>query len=137
MYMIKVRQEVHSIYVTVKKHNAGELKQNLMKLNNQVHQNIFKIGLIEQHVDFTDNKIIILSKNKRIPVLNIIYEESKDVSHIIERLVNINYKTQLEKKLVELFDFGIEIVLRDYDPTKNTNVVIIILNKDIRNYVTG
>nr|WP_281169056.1 Na-translocating system protein MpsC family protein [Gracilibacillus lacisalsi] len=113
------------------------MKQNLMKQNNQVHQDIFKIGLIEQHVTLIENKIIIVSKNKRIPVLNIIYETSKDVSHMIERLVNINYKEQLEKKLVEHFDFDIEIVLRDYDPTKNMNVTIIILSNNITNYVTG
>ncbi|WP_425401980.1 hypothetical protein [Gracilibacillus lacisalsi] len=56
---------------------------------------------------------------------------------MIERLVNINYKEQLEKKLVEHFDFDIEIVLRDYDPTKNMNVTIIILSNNITNYVTG
>lgn len=92
---------------------------------------------MEQQVSLTDNKIIIVAKNKRIPVLEIVSESSRDVSHMIDRLVNLKYKQLLGERLVERFGFKIEIVLRDYDPTKGTNAAVIILKKNIEEYLAG
>ena len=79
-----------------------------MKQNNQVHQDIFKIGVLEQQVSLYENKIIIVAKSKRIPVLEIISESSKDVSQVIDRLVNVKYKQLLEQYFVEQFGFDID-----------------------------
>ncbi|MCT2537115.1 hypothetical protein NC661_05910 [Aquibacillus koreensis] len=108
-----------------------------MKQNNQVHQDIFKAGVLEQQVSFMENKIIILARNKRIPVLEIISEASTDTSQLIDRIVNLKYKKLLEVRLVERFNFDIEIVLRDYDPTKGMNVAIIVLKRNIEEYLAG
>ncbi|MFT8320949.1 MAG: Na-translocating system protein MpsC family protein [Bacillus sp. (in: firmicutes)] len=115
----------------------GELKQAIMKENNQVNQAIFKVGLIEQQISIVDSKIIILAKHKRIPVLEIIESSSDNLAEIIDRLLIEKYKSLLQKNLTERLHFTIELILKDYDSIKEISGTIIILNKKIEEYLAG
>ncbi|WP_445487849.1 DUF2294 domain-containing protein [Niallia sp. 03133] len=115
----------------------GELKQAIMKENNQVNQGIFKVGLIEQQVNIVDNKIIIIAKHKRIPVLEIIESSSDNLAEIIDRLLIEKYKSLLQKNLTERLHFTIELILKDYDSIKEISGTVIILDQKIEDYLAG
>lgn len=72
-----------------------------MKENNLVNQLIFKVGLTEQQISLIDNKIIIIAKHKRIPVLEIIESSSDNLAEIIDRLLIDKYKEMLLRNLEE------------------------------------
>ncbi len=115
----------------------GEFKQALMKEYNQVNQLIFKVGVIEQQVSVVENKILIIAKHKRIPVLEIIESSSDNLSVIIDRLLIEKYKNLLEMYLVERFGFRIQVILKDYHPEKEISGTIIILDQKVEEYLTG
>lgn len=53
---------------------AGELKQDLLRVYNAINKKIFNVGVKQQKVDFVGNKIIIVSRNSRVPVLKLLDE---------------------------------------------------------------
>ena len=52
---------------------AGELKQDLLRVYNAINKKIFNVG-VKRKVDFVGNKIIIVSRNSRVPVLKLLDE---------------------------------------------------------------
>lgn len=108
-----------------------------MKENNQVNQCIFKVGLIEQQISLVDNKIIIIAKHKRIPVLEIIESSSDNLAEIIDRLLIEKYKSLLMKNLTERLHFNVQLILKDYDSIKEVSGTIIMLDKKIEDYLAG
>lgn len=53
---------------------AGELKQDILRVYNAINKKIFNVGVKQQKVDFVGNKIIIVSRNSRVPVLKLLDE---------------------------------------------------------------
>lgn len=115
----------------------GELKQSIMKENNLVNQLIFKVGLTEQHISLIDNKIIIIAKHKRIPVLEIIESSSDNLAEIIDRLLIDKYKEMLLRNLEEKLHFKVQLILKDYDSMREISGTIIMLDKKIESYLAG
>ncbi len=115
----------------------GELKQSIMRENNLVNQLIFKVGLTEQQISLMDNKIIIIAKHKRIPVLEIIESSSDSLAEIIDRLLIDKYKELLLRNLEEKLHFNVQLILKDYDSMKEISGTIIVLDKKIESYLAG
>ena len=115
----------------------GELKQSIMRENNLVNQLIFKVGLTEQQISLIDNKIIIIAKHKRIPVLDIIESSSDSLAEIIDRLLIDKYKELLLRNLEEKLHFNVQLILKDYDSMKEISGTIIMLDKKMESYLAG
>nr|WP_100486884.1 Na-translocating system protein MpsC family protein [Sporolactobacillus pectinivorans] len=111
--------------------SLGEFKQELMKEYNLVNQMIFKVGVTEQKVSVFEDKVVIIAKHKRIPVLEIIDEADKNFSEVIDRLLIKRYKEVLAKNITRRFGIGVKLVLKDYDPRKEVSGTLIVLDENL------
>lgn len=112
----------------------GEFKQEIMKECNRVYQMIFKVGVTGQQVTVIDDKIVIIAKHKRIPILEIIDASNESFAEVIDRILIEKYKEMLGKNLAERFGLKINLILKDYDPSKEISGTLIILEQKIENY---
>ncbi|RYL90329.1 DUF2294 family protein [Sporolactobacillus sp. THM7-4] len=109
----------------------GEFKQEIMKEYNSVNQMIFKVGVTEQKVSVFEDKIIIIAKHKRIPVLEIIDEANDILSEIIDRMLIEKSKEVLALNLMQRFGIRIKLILKDYDPLTEISGTLIILDEKL------
>lgn len=115
----------------------GEFKQFIMRGNNNVYQQIFKQGVVEQQVSIYENKILVVAKHRRVPILKIIEESRTQLSEIIDRLLINKTKEILKDVLTTKCGLGVDLILKDYHPTKEISGTFIILDQDVKNYMTG
>lgn len=115
----------------------GDLKQAIMREYNQVNQMIFKVGVIEQKVNIFDNNILILAKHRRISVLKIIDESDGALSNTVDRILIEKSKALLQKNFGERFGFEIQLIIKDYIASKEMSVTLILLDKNVEEYLTG
>lgn len=70
---------------------AGELKQDILRVYNAINKKIFNVGVKQQKVDFVGNKIIIVSRNSRVPVLKLLDENYplsiRQLDHLLFQLL--------------------------------------------------
>lgn len=108
-----------------------------MKEYNHVNQLIFKNGVIEQQVTAIENKIVIMAKHRRIPALKIIEDSSSELTKAIDRLLIDQYKIFLKDRLEERFRFKVSYILKDYCPKNEVSGTVILLEKQIDEYLAG
>ncbi|WP_433938993.1 DUF2294 domain-containing protein [Paenibacillus lautus] len=114
---------------------AGELKQDLLRVYNAINKKIFNVGVKQQKVDFVGNKIIIVSRNSRVPVLKLLDENyplsTRQLDHLLFQVFKQEIKTSLEEK----FPFKIISILKDYDAETEFSGTIVFLEKEIEAYL--
>ncbi|ACX63978.1 MULTISPECIES: DUF2294 domain-containing protein [Bacillales] len=114
---------------------AGELKQDLLRVYNAINKKIFNVGVKQQKVDFVGNKIIIVSRNSRVPVLKLLDENyplsTRQLDHLLFQVFKQEIKTSLEEK----FPFKIISILKDYDAETEFSGTIVFLEKEIETYL--
>ncbi|MGV2788034.1 DUF2294 family protein, partial [Clostridium perfringens] len=81
---------------------AGELKQDLLRVYNAINKKIFNVGVKQQKVDFVGNKIIIVSRNSRVPVLKLLDENyplsTRQLDHLLFQVFKQEIKASLEQQ---------------------------------------
>lgn len=115
--------------------NAGEFKQELLKVYNTVNKQIFNVGVRQQNVDFVGNKIIILSLNSRVPVLKLLDEDYSDSTRYLDHLLSQIFKKQIQAALEKTFHLHIVAVFKDYDARTEYSGTIICLDRDVETYL--
>ncbi|ANA81564.1 hypothetical protein PVOR_10639 [Paenibacillus vortex V453] len=114
---------------------AGELKQDLLRVYNAINKKIFNVGVKQQKVDFVGNKIIIVSRNSRVPVLKLLDENyplsTRQLDHLLFQVFKQEIKTCLEAQ----FQFKIISILKDYDAETEYSGTIVFLEKDVETYL--
>ncbi|MCO7125459.1 DUF2294 domain-containing protein [Sporolactobacillus shoreicorticis] len=114
--------------------SLGEFKQGIMKEYNLVNQMVFKVGVTEQKVSVFEDKIIIVAKHKRIPVLEIIDEANSNLTEIVDKILIGKSKELLSSAIAKQFGLNVHLILKDYDPKKEVSGTLIITDKNFHEY---
>lgn len=114
---------------------AGELKQDLLRVYNAINKRIFNVGVKQQKVDFVGNKIIIVSRNSRVPVLKLLDENYPLSTRQLDHLLFQVFKQEIKASLEQQFQFKIISILKDYDAETEFSGTIVILEKEVEAYL--
>lgn len=114
---------------------AGELKQDLLRVYNAINKKIFNVGVKQQKVDFVGNKIIIVSRNSRVPVLKLLDENYPLSTRQLDHLLFQVFKQEIKTSLEEQFPFKIISILKDYDAETEFSGTIVFLEKEVEAYL--
>ncbi|WP_187388753.1 Na-translocating system protein MpsC family protein [Paenibacillus ihuae] len=115
--------------------SAGQWKQDILRIYNEINKRLFNAGVKQQKVDFVGNKIIILSINSRVPVLKVLDTHDAAASRGINLVLHEVFKTQIKQAFMDEFQLNIKAVLKDYDVETEYSGTIIILEKDLEHYL--
>ncbi|MBB6732455.1 Na-translocating system protein MpsC family protein [Cohnella zeiphila] len=114
---------------------AGQLKQSILKLYNEINMEMFNAGVSRQRVDFVGNKILILSINHRVPVLKLLDGKDRESTKRLDSLLSEHFKSELKKAFEREFQMHIVATLKDYDIVTEYSGTIIILDRDVESYL--
>lgn len=115
--------------------SAGQWKQDILKIYNEINKKLFNAGVKQQKVDFVGNKIIILSINSRIPVLKILDSHDATAGRQVNLALHEVFKREIKEAFLDEFQVNIKAVLKDYDVETEYSGTIIILEKDLECYL--
>jgi uncharacterized protein YbcI len=117
------------------KFTSGSLKQHILKLYNEINMGMFHTGVSRTKVDFVGNNILILSINRRAPVLKLLDEQHRSTTHTLDMLLFQHFKTQIKEAFEQAFQFHIVTILKDYDVGTEYSGTIVILDRDVESYL--
>lgn len=105
---------------------TGDLKQEIMRVNNRVNQSLFGSGLRWQKVDVLGQKIIILAENMRVRPLAAIDDRDILATRLVDIALLNEYKSRLRQEIQESLGVTVRSILKDYDPKHQVAGTIII-----------
>ena len=108
-----------------------DLKQEVMRVNNNVNITMFGTGLRKQRVLVMEDKIVISADHKRIPALAALDGTDRMTTRFVDVAILDEYKRRLKKELIEQIQLPVKSVLKDYDPEHELAVTIIVLTAPI------
>jgi uncharacterized protein YbcI len=114
---------------------AGGLKQDILRLYNEINMSIFNSGVNRTKVDLVGNKILILSVNKRVPVLRLLDAKDRSATRKIDALLFEHFKAEIRAALENAFQLNIVTILKDYDIETEYSGMIVILDRDVESYL--
>jgi uncharacterized protein YbcI len=114
---------------------SGKLKQDILKLYNEINMVMFNSGVSRTRVDFVGNKILILSINRRVPVLRFLDETSRSTTRELDMLLFDHFKSQIKQAFEQAFQLNIVTILKDYDVRTEYSGTIVILDRDVESYL--
>lgn len=115
--------------------SAGQWKQDILRIYNEINKKLFNTGVRQQKVDFVGNKIIILSINSRVPVLKVLDAHNASAGREINLVLHEVFKREIRQAFMDEFQLNIKAVLKDYDVETEYSGTIIILEKDLEHYL--
>lgn len=104
----------------------GDLKQEIVKINNRVNQSLFGNGLRWQKVDVVGQKIIILAENMRVKPLSAIDGKDRLASRLADIALLNEFKSRLRQEIQESLGITVRSILKDYDPEYQLAGTIIV-----------
>ncbi len=113
---------------------AGDLKQEILRIYNAVNKQIFDTGVRQQHVDFVGNKIIIVSRNTRVPILKILGQRYPETIHHLDDLLSETFKELLRKELEQQLKLNILVLFKDYDAQTEYSGTVVVLDGNVSEY---
>lgn len=113
--------------------SCGQFKQALMKEYNDINKSIFAMGVREFSVECIGNKIILMSKSGRPPVLGELDKNYPlDSLHVNELLITI-FKRKIKERFQEKFHLNIVAIFKDYDIESEYSITVIVLSSNVEN----
>jgi uncharacterized protein YbcI len=113
---------------------AGDLKQEILRIYNAVNKQIFDAGVRQQHVDFVGNKILIVSRNTRVPILKLLGERYPETIHHLDYLLSETFKELLRKELEQQLKLNILVLFKDYDAQTEFSGTVVVLDQNVSGY---
>ncbi|HBV98837.1 MAG: hypothetical protein JL50_11955 [Peptococcaceae bacterium BICA1-7] len=111
--------------------SPADLKQSIMRIYNNVNQEMFEIGVKRLRVDIVGTKIVILAEHRRIPGLKALDMINRQVT----RMTDVALLDENKQRLKESFEAGLGIkirtVLKDYDPVQEVAATVVVLYEPI------
>lgn len=95
------------------------------------------MGIKQQKVDFVGNKIIIVSRNSKVPVLKLLDENYPLSARQLDHLLFQVFKQEIRACLEERFQFKIISILKDYDAETEFSGTIVFLEQDVEAYLNN
>lgn len=110
---------------------AIDLKQEVMRVNNNVNITMFGTGLRKQRVAIMEDKIVISADHKRIPALAALDGIDRTTTRFVDVAILDEYKKRLKKELIDQIQLPVKSVLKDYDPEHELAITVIVLTAPI------
>jgi len=114
--------------------NIGDFKQELIKINNKVNEEMYGRGLDWQKIDIIGDKIIVLSLNQRISVLRHIDEKDALTARLMDLALLNEFKIRMKAYFEEKFQLNIRSILKDYDPVNQLAGMIIVTEEPVEKF---
>lgn len=114
----------------------GDFKQEVMKLNNQVNEEMYGRGLDWQKVEIKGDKIVIIALNRRISVLKHLDNKDNLTARLMDLALLNEFKVRLKKSFEESTGLGIRSILKDYDPVNQLAGTIIITVEPVEEFLS-
>lgn len=108
---------------------AIDLKQEIMRVNNNVNISIFGTGLRKQRVVVSDDKIIITADHKRVPALAALDKIERSTTRYTDVAILDEFKRRLRTALIEQLQMPVLSVMKDYDPEQELAVTVLIVEE--------
>jgi hypothetical protein len=106
-----------------------DLKQEIMRINNNVNISIFGTGLRKQRVMVSDDKIIITADHKRVPALAALDKIERSTTRYTDVAILDEFKRRLRMALTEQLKMPVLSVMKDYDPERELAVTVIVVEE--------
>ncbi len=106
-----------------------DLKQEIMRVNNNVNISLFGTGLRKQRVMIADDKIMITADHKRIPALAALDKLERITTRFTDVAILDEFKRRLKAALIEQLKVPVLSVMKDYDPEQELAVTVIIVEE--------
>ncbi len=106
----------------------GTFKQEVMRINNAVNQELFGIGLLWQKVELNEDRVLIFARNRRVRALTAIDGREGLTTRLIDIALLEEYKRRLLEALKKRFALPIRALLKDYDPVEELAFSLILLD---------
>ncbi|EFQ24661.1 conserved hypothetical protein [Aminomonas paucivorans DSM 12260] len=115
----------------------GDLKQELMRINNAVNQEMFGVGLRRQKVDLLDDRILLMAQNPRVKALTVFDSGEGITGRLMDLALLEEYKKRLRKALEDRLGVQIRSVLKDYDPAEELAFTLVVLCGTLEDLLRG
>ncbi|KGR91348.1 hypothetical protein CD30_05870 [Ureibacillus massiliensis 4400831 = CIP 108448 = CCUG 49529] len=99
--------------------------KDVARLNIKVYQEIFGVGVHDQKIDISDNKIIILAGTKRIVALDSLSEEYGELVSALDAALSTKYKNRIKEELEALYNIKVIGLFGDYDPKAVMSCIVV------------
>jgi len=114
---------------------VGDFKQEIIKINNKVNEEMYGRGLDWQKIDIIGDKIIILALNRRISILKHVDEKDAFTARLMDLALLNEFKVRFKKQFEDRFQLKIRTILKDYDPVNQLAGTIIITVQPIDEFL--
>ena len=114
--------------------NIDDFKQEVIKINNEINQEMYGRDLDWQKIDIIRDKIIILALNRRISVLRHVDDKDAFTSRLMDLALLNEFKIRFKKRFENKFQLKIRTVLKDYDPINQLAGMMIITVQPIEDF---
>lgn len=113
--------------------SQGNLKQDIIRLYNQINQEMFNIGTKWVKIEIFGRYILILAKHRRIPSSTLLDKKAPILSRMIDVILLDEFKDKLKFEFSNKFEFEIDYILKDYDPINEMAGTLIVLRNSLIN----
>ncbi|MDN5331369.1 MAG: hypothetical protein PWP45_594 [Tepidanaerobacteraceae bacterium] len=114
----------------------GDFKQEVMKINNRVNEEMYGRGLDWQKVEIFGDKIIIIALNRRISILKHLDNKDNFTARLMDLALLNEFKVRFKKNFEESTGLGIRSILKDYDPVNQLAGTIIITVEPVEEFLS-
>lgn len=114
----------------------GDFKQEVMKINNRVNEEMYGRGLDWQKVEIIGDKIIIIALNRRISVLKHLDNKDNFTARLMDLALLNEFKVRFKKNFEEATGLEIRSILKDYDPVNQLAGTIIITVEPVEEFLS-
>lgn len=115
--------------------SLGDFKQEIIKINNQVNEEMYGRGLDWQKIDILGDKIIILALNRRISVLKHLDDKDTFTARLMDLALLNEFKIRFKRSFEEATGLKIRTVLKDYDPVNQLAATMIITVEPVEEFL--
>jgi hypothetical protein len=115
--------------------SMGDFKQEIVKINNSINEEMYGRGLDWQKIDILGDKIIILALNRRISVLKHIDEKDIFTARLMDLALLNEFKITLKRIFEEKLGLRVRSVLKDYDPVNQLAATMIITVEPVEGFL--
>lgn len=111
---------------------SADLKQEIIRVNNNLNISMFGTGLRKQRVVIADDdKIIISADHKRVPALSALDQGNRHLTRMVDVAILDEYKQRLKTELIRQLQLPVKCVFKDYDPECEIALTVILLTEPV------
>ncbi len=111
--------------------SASEVKREIIRLYNEINQDMYAVGVRKQRVDLLGDKIVVVAEHQRIPALSTLDREHRYLTRMVDAALLDEYKARMQVRIEALLGIPVRTILKDYDPVSQLAGTIICLESPL------